>query len=127
MKINDVELDQFTLAYIEAALWSSNDESNEQGGEPLDCNYDIHDIDVDTLRKMKEDCEKFQRENWDAIAEADDLTQPGHDFWLSRCGHGCGFFDRDCYNGKEDELQEIARKWGEVYLYVGDDHKIYGD
>ena len=30
------KLDNFTRSYMETALWSSNDESNEQGGEPLD-------------------------------------------------------------------------------------------
>ena len=46
------QLDAFTLAYIEAALWSSNDDSTPQGGEPLDANYGIKDIDPDTLEKM---------------------------------------------------------------------------
>ena len=42
-------MDDFTLAYIEAALWSTNDQSNEQGGEPLDKNYTIDDIDAAAL------------------------------------------------------------------------------
>lgn len=28
--------DAFTSAYIECALWSTNDESTPQGGEPLE-------------------------------------------------------------------------------------------
>lgn len=32
-------LDSFTRAYIETALWSSNDESDESGGEP---NFDLY-------------------------------------------------------------------------------------
>ena len=57
------QLDDFTLAYIEAALWSSNDDSTPQGGEPLDANYGIDDIDPDTLAAMIEDCRRFQEEN----------------------------------------------------------------
>src|SRR5208282_4942052 len=34
-------IDKFTQAYIVAALWSSNDNSDPSGGEPLDSNYDI--------------------------------------------------------------------------------------
>lgn len=48
----------------------------------------------------------------------------GHDFWLSRNGHGAGFFDR----GNEDvwdELQDAAKKFKEVDLYLGDDGKIH--
>ena len=32
MSVDLVKLDEFTEAYIEAALWSSNDESDESGG-----------------------------------------------------------------------------------------------
>ena len=45
------QLDDFTRAYIEAALWSSNDDATPSGGEPLDGNYGIEDIDPDTLAK----------------------------------------------------------------------------
>lgn len=31
--------DEFVDAFFEAALWSSNDESDESGGEPMDANY----------------------------------------------------------------------------------------
>lgn len=33
------ELDAFTTSYITAALWATNDEATEAGGEPLDRNY----------------------------------------------------------------------------------------
>ena len=55
------QLDEFTLAYVEAALWSSNDDSTPQGGEPLDANYGIDDIDPDTLAAMIEDCRASKR------------------------------------------------------------------
>ena len=38
-----LKLDDFTLAYIECALWASNDDSTPQGGDPLDSNYGIDD------------------------------------------------------------------------------------
>lgn len=43
------QLDTFTRNYIECALWSSMDHSNEQGGEPLDGNCDISDLAPVTL------------------------------------------------------------------------------
>ena len=45
-------LDDFTGAYVECALWSTNDESDESGGVPMDENYGIDDIDPATLGKM---------------------------------------------------------------------------
>jgi len=74
---NTAQLDDFTLAYIEAALWSSNDDSTPQGGEPLDANYGIDDIDPDTLAEMIEDCQRFQEEN------AADLARYDHPQWTA--------------------------------------------
>ena len=43
-RIEPTDLDAFTNAYIETMLWSTNDESDEKGGEPLDTNYGPTDI-----------------------------------------------------------------------------------
>jgi hypothetical protein len=126
-------LDDFTKAYVEAALWSTNDNSDESGGEPLDKNYSARDIAPETLMKMAEDCARFQQENAQDLAQYDmtnvdwsAAAQGGHDFWLTRNGHGVGFSDRD--NLPEDareRLETDARQWSEFDLYVGDDKRIY--
>jgi hypothetical protein len=113
------ELDSFVAAYIEAALWSSTDDD----GEPLDSGaYDLAD---ETREAMTADCEAFLNE-WASTIEAADLSieQAGHDFWLSRNGHGAGFFDRGL-GDFGDMLQEAAQKAGEIDLYVGDDGLIH--
>lgn len=126
--------DQFFQAYIEAALWSSMDNANDQGGEPLDANYSADDIAPETLAKMRSDCELFQVENETLLdryyaelpsSEWSPEEQGGHDFWLSRNGHGAGFFDREVSKAVRDALQEKARQCGEFDLYVGDDDLIY--
>jgi hypothetical protein len=121
------KLDDFTRAYIECALWSTNDESDEQGGEPLDSNYGILDIDQDTLETMAEDCRQFQEENAADLARYDHplwtaAELGGHDFWLTRNGHGCGFWDRrDCLpDNAGKRLTAASEKYGEFYLYVCD-------
>lgn len=119
-------MDNFTLAYIECALWSSMDNTNEQGGEPLDANYDIDDIDPETLASMVADCAAFQADNR-ADLDASTLTdsRAGHDFWLNRNGHGSGFWDEGddpCF----DRLSDAAEVWGTVDLYIGDDGKVHG-
>ena len=59
----------------------------------------------------------------------EDETQVAHDFWLTRNGHGAGFWDRTYNNDvdgkKGDKLTKIAEKFGGSTLYVGDDGKIY--
>jgi hypothetical protein len=108
-------MDEFTAAYIECALWSSNDETDEQGGAPLDANYCADDIDPATLATMVEDCRRFQEQNAELIRA--DLVRAGHDFWLTRNHHGAGFWDGDW---PEDgaTLTEHCKAYPEVSLYV---------
>jgi hypothetical protein len=138
--LRDEQLDKFTLAYIEAALWSSNDED----GDSLDQNYSVNDLAPETLEKIKADCQKFQAENADALAVGcsrpkqmkhwlgtspefyTDSEQAGHDFWLTRNGHGSGFWDGDWPEPEASELTKASKAFGEYELYVGDDGKLYG-
>jgi len=126
------KLDQFTTGYIECALWSTNDESTPEGGVPLDKNFSVSDIAPETLEKIISDCAKFQSENSETLAKVEyprndstDLAHAGHDFWLTRNGHGAGFWDGDLPEEIGDALTEACKKFGEVWLYVGDDGLIY--
>lgn len=114
-------LDKFTAAYVEAALWSSTDGDEH----PLDDNYTADDIADDTLAVMVADCEKFQRENAVLLGGEDKLG--GYDFWLTRNGHGAGFWDGDWPEQIGDALTNAAHAFGSFDLYVGDDGKIYGN
>lgn len=50
------------------------------------------------------------------------LEQLGHDFWLTRNGHGTGFWDRDTgTEAAREALTELAHVFGEADAYVGDD------
>lgn len=138
-------LDKFVAAYIEAALWSSNDDADDSGGEPLDRNYDKSDIAPETLARMREDClvflanrlggrliaiaERLEAEGtWSLPAGAgcSVLAYAGHDAWLTRNGHGCGFEDGDWPRGIAEGLAKLAKDFGEYNLYLGDDHRIHG-
>lgn len=125
--------EEFFDAYVITALWSSNDESDENGGEPLDSNYDASDIDSDTLARMRADCDKFYDANRDDLT-CDGVTfgpnfgqdgRAGHDFWLTRNRHGAGFWDGDWPEPQATRLTDAAHKFGEYNLYLGDDKTIY--
>lgn len=126
------DLKEFLDAYIEAALWSSTDESDENGGEPMDKNYGPSDLAGVTKRAMDCDCKRFVERFGDLVEDDDSPAirkwgtwpKAGHDFWLSRNGHGAGFFDGD-WPKHGDELQEAAESYGLFELYVGDDKEIY--
>ena len=116
-------LDEFTHAYIEAALWSSTDESTPANGEPMDANYAISDLAPETLERIKADCAAFQGQHWEDIQ--DDVSRAGHDFWLTRNHHGAGFWDGDWPEGVDEKLTAASHSCGEVDLYVGDDGRVY--
>jgi hypothetical protein len=113
----------FLNAYIECALWSSTDNSDDQGGEPLDANYSPDDIAPETLERMRADCAKFYAANRDDIGGED--ARAGHDFWLTRNGHGAGFWDGDWPEEIGERLTAASKAFPEVDLYVGDDGLIY--
>lgn len=128
-RVERPELTDFLLGYATCALWSSNDESDPDGGggEPLDKNYSIEDIADDCLARMAADCERFRRENADDLAAVDSelAAMPrdgssademaGHLFWLARNGHGTGYWDRGLGDAG-DRLSEASSAFGEVYL-----------
>jgi len=131
------QLNEFTRAYIEAALWSSNDESDPSGGEPIDKNYFIKDIEPESLIKMAAECKSFQEENSTDLALAYERyetggdygtaeSRAGHDFWLTRCGHGEGFWSRSELKGDGlgRQLTEASNKVGERHLYISNG-KVY--
>lgn len=132
-----LSLDEFTAAYIQTALWSSNDESTDSGGEPLDANYSVDDFSPDLMAEVIADCAKFQAEHGATMAKAIEtgkvkfgpdfgpMGRAGHDFWLTRCGHGAGFWDGDWPEPYATQLTDACKAFGNVDLYVGDDKKIY--
>lgn len=115
------DLDAFTMAYAQTALWSSTNPDTEI---PLDRDHSVEDLAEDTLREFCEDCENFRREltegGWTMLNPAD----VAHNFWLTRNGHGAGFWD-GAYGSAGDPLTTMAKAYGDVDLYVGDDGLIY--
>lgn len=127
-------------AYIECALWASTgtvseedmkleafaDSDLEVGDDySLDNYFGKSDLSEEAREKMEADCAAFIAYcEEEGIELPEDDTRNGHDFWLSRNGHGTGFWDRGLENG--DALHKLAKSFGSFDLYVGDDGKIYG-
>jgi hypothetical protein len=128
-----VTLAAFTAAYIEAALWSSTDNADDQGGEPLDKNYEPDDLSDEARVKIAADCKAFYEAheadiNSDAAKVREGYSaaeRAGHDFWLNRNGHGCGFWDGDWAEPVASRLDAASSEAGSCDIYVGDDGKLY--
>lgn len=126
-------LRRFARAYVECALWTGNDESAPDGGKPLDANYDVRDVHPSAMLAMLKECEEFL-----ILCEEDIATwegpmgrtrhaeeAAGHDFFLTRNGHGSGFLDGDWAEESGRRLADAAHCYGEVFLYVGDDGLLH--
>jgi hypothetical protein len=132
----EVDIAAAVSAYTQAALWSSpcngwadHDERCEEGccESLLSIGYVASDIAPDSRASMAEDvrafvsgCEEARPDVFAGIAP----EQIGHDFWLTRNGHGAGFWDRGL--GERGQwLTDMAKPYGEAILYVGDDGRVH--
>lgn len=105
-----MNFEKFFDAYVACALWSSTDDN----GEPLDL-YSADDIDPKTLEAMRGDCKDFIETNA-TLLDGLDAGQSGHDFWLTRNGHGAGFWDRGL-GEVGDKLTAKCKPYGSFDLY----------
>lgn len=115
------DVTQTLEAYLACALWASIGDD----GEPLDSKYSVSDIAPESVDSARIACAFFLDRAGPLLIDMD-FGQIGHDLWLSRNGHGSGFFDEDtCRKEWRDVLQDKARALGESDAYVGDDGRVY--
>lgn len=123
------EADPMVRAYLTAALWT--DDPDPRGGEF--CTRDgwsLAEIDPASVARAISDCDTFRASAAPYLEGAEaDAAQVGHDFWLTRNGHGAGFWDRPgLYHGQHtaNTLTEIAHSYGEIYV-TADGVALEGD
>lgn len=115
---------EFFVGYLTTALWSSTDDN----GESLDNNYCIGDIEQSSRDEMKGDCDQWIGDNAALLSVAIEATgntwkRAGHDYWLTRNGHGAGFWD-GAWGQFGDDLTHASKTDGTCDLYVTDSGKI---
>lgn len=114
------DLDAFTQGYIEAMFFTNGEEIPEEKA--------FGNLAPETLRGIIEDCTDFQVRAGPFIALAIkvneyDQAQAGRDYWFTRNGHGCGFWDRGL-GAVGDTLTTYSGR-AEINPYIGDDGLIY--
>lgn len=122
--LSPTDIDNFIIAYIECALWSSTNDA----GDPLDDMYCIDDLSPEARLRIKEDCEDFIKSNTADllayVAYGRTIAQAGHDYWLTRNRHGAGYWDRGLGEPGE-RLSNAAKVYGSCNLCVGDNNTLY--
>ena len=117
------DLSEFAKAYVEAMFFTNCDtgddddhKANRLGTSRLTRN---------AIAKIARDCDAFETANDITIARVlrrngRDLEGIAHDFWFTRQGHGCGFWEGEA-RGYPDDIADVlytySKAQGEVYPY----------
>lgn len=122
------DLSDFSRGYVDAIFFTEchcdNEELEEKG---------FLDFAPETLKRIEADCAAFEMNNAQALATAYEMhenytpEQAGQDFWLTRNGHGTGFWDRGLGETGEELTNACGHgtRWPSLDLYAGDDGKLY--
>ena len=111
-------------SYLETALWSSTICSDDdKDGDSYDDWYSVNDFAPEAIEQADKELADFELEAESLLSDDDRSQNVGHDFWLTRNGHGAGFWDGDYENG--DALTELCRPYGSCNIYIGDGNQLY--
>jgi len=135
------QIDTTTKHYLIALLWTMpGDDDNENPGDSID----LAELPAETLDKAKADVKSFVESCGALFDQAIECFDGGygqhpdhgsaeaafgHDFALTRNGHGAGFWARESEGLPQflgDALTRVCQKnFSEADLYIGDDDKVY--
>ncbi|WP_066904598.1 hypothetical protein [Mycolicibacterium houstonense] len=130
------DIDAMVTGYLECQLWAQHDEGNrdEETGEsnyyPLDANYSVDDIAPEYVQAVRDELtevvaqhplavrmylasRRTSEEPFGTVTLRNEVVSAylGHDFYLTREGHGAGFWDRGL-GELGDYLTKIAKSYG---------------
>jgi hypothetical protein len=130
----ELDINKIMDSYLESAIWTEEermqeDEVSEYGElgddsevrdmvtDAMDLN--IHNFSDDSKIQAYTDIKKFLSLIGDT-ANIMTEEQLGHDLWLTRNGHGAGFWDRGYDEADVAILNKASEDLGEIDLYVDD-------
>jgi hypothetical protein len=100
MTIDESDIDTVLNAYLDCAVWVSHPLTEDAAPDAslADLGHTRRSCCDATVQQAREDITAFLTENADHLAQVLDdsylFSDVGHDFFLSRNGHGAGFLDR---------------------------------
>jgi hypothetical protein len=99
---------EFVAQYFETVIFTEDGTDDFEMYGP--------ELDEDFIRESTIDCLAFYS-NIQCYLNDDNYAQAAHDFWLTRNGHGTGFWDRPEIYGKHHakRFTELAESYGEAY------------
>lgn len=113
---------EFIKHYTAALLFYGRDDDSEPN------ELDIADLSEDSQIQIERDCRLFMARNAALLEQAVDvygIEHAGHDFYLTRCGHGCGYWDGDLPKELGELLTDASKDFSSTSIYRGDDGLLY--
>lgn len=124
MEIKLENIEAMASAFVEALLWTSD--KSDENGAVIEEDLRGYDVDAQSLNSVRIACADFLENlpRKDEVFEAYSgrewgvFESIGHDFLLTRNGHGAGFWDRDFIpEDLRDMLTDYAGNWVECYAF----------
>lgn len=117
---SEAELNTFLDGYIDVAIWllpEWTEEEEEHDNPDWSGEYfDRGSISPAALESITNDARDFLSKAYPLVSA--DLSQAGHDFFLTRNGHGTGFWDRDeVWGPYATALSELSGTYGSQSLW----------
>lgn len=131
--------DKAHVAYVQALIELAHCNGTAIHADPANCRgedcdsdlwylgYDPDNLAPGAAREIEEDLYGFITSCLAERPDCFDRMTPdmvGYDFYLTRNGHGAGFWDRGL-GELGDWLTGIAKPYGAASVYVGDDGSLY--
>lgn len=138
--VTPAQINTITEHYLIALLWTMPED--EDGNNPGDT-VELSDLPFKTINRAMQDVTAFVESCGalfdlamqcydDGYGKHPDAGSAeaafGHDFALTRNGHGCGFWDRESEGLPKflgDALTRVCDRFPPVDLYIGDDGNVY--
>jgi hypothetical protein len=112
------EVDAVTRGYLDCAEWLLDESADRDACVGWS---------VEAIANAVEECADFIAANGDDVAayvEKRPEESAGHDFFLTRNGHGAGFWDRGL-GALGERLTKAAHAYSSRDAYMGDDGFLY--
>lgn len=115
-----IDFEKFVDGYIEAALWAdcmpAEEDGEMGGGEDLILRDGAREAMIER-GQLRDFVDAYEADLAEYVVERGvPMDWAGHDFWLTRNGHGAGFWDRGL-GALGDRLTAAAKTYGSA-----DDH-----
>jgi hypothetical protein len=144
MRVKNAFLSSRTISYLGTILWSSTvmlpveesalvdgcmdvDEDHALHGinenDSLDDHFGIEDFTEESLRKAQSELDDWfdhieELGLTEKVAEYNDDDYVAHDFWLTRNGHGAGYWDGDYGDELGRTLTDECKPYGGQHVWV---------